>query len=98
MYSMDNLLHLLHSDGADELWLLVGQPPLIVLDGEPQPIDGPALTADDTEQILHSITDTRQRREIRDHGKVEFIYNFRDRASFVVCAKMDHGNLEIYVH
>src|ERR1041384_4305442 len=31
MYSMDNLLRLLHSDGADELRLHVGTPPVIVL-------------------------------------------------------------------
>jgi twitching motility protein PilT len=95
---MDTLLQLLHSDGADKLWLLVGQPPVIVLDGEPQPIDGPALTANDTERLLHNITDTRQRRDLRDHGRVEFIYNFRDRAKFVICAKMDHGNVQIYAH
>ena len=97
-YSIDALLQLLHSDGADELRLLVGQPPLIVLDGEPQAIDGPALVADDAEQLLHGVTDTRQRRDLRDHGRIEFIYNFRDRASFVICAKIDHGNVQIYAH
>jgi Tfp pilus assembly pilus retraction ATPase PilT len=62
MYSMDDLLHLVHSDGADELKLHVGQPPVIVIDGEQQPIEGPAITAENAEQLLRSITDTRQRR------------------------------------
>jgi len=34
MYSMDDLLHLVHSDGADRLMLHIGRPPVIVLDGE----------------------------------------------------------------
>ena len=52
MYSMDNLLHLLHSDGADELRLRVGEPPVIVLEGEQQPLEGPAITTEDAEQLL----------------------------------------------
>jgi hypothetical protein len=48
---MDNLLHLLLSDGADELRLHVGQPPVVVLDGKEEPLEGPAITTEDAEQL-----------------------------------------------
>lgn len=65
MYSMDDLLYLVHSDGADGLRLEVGQPPVIIIDGEDQQIEGPPMTVEDAERLLQSITDTRQRRELR---------------------------------
>ena len=95
---MDDLLHLVHSDGADRLRLQVGQPPVIVIDGEDQQIEGPAITVDDAERLLRSITDTRQRRDLREHGWVEFIYRFRGRASFVVRAKMEDENVSMDIH
>src|SRR6478609_69481 len=93
MYSMDDLLHLVHSDGADGLRLRVGQPPLVVLDGEEQQIEGPAITAEKAEQLLQSISDTRQRRDLREHGVVEFIYRFRGRVNFVVRARIKDENV-----
>ena len=98
MYSMDDLLHVVHSDGADGLKLHVGQPPVVVIDGEQQPIEGPAITTQDAEQLLQSITDTRQRRELRENGVVEFIYKSRGRASFVVHAKMEDENVGMDIH
>ena len=95
---MDNLLHFLHSDGADQLRLHVGQPPVIVLDGEQQPLEGPAITTEDAEHLLQSITNTRHRRELREHGVVEFIYRFRGRANFVVRAKMEDENVGMDIH
>ena len=95
---MDNLFHLVHSDGADELRLRVGQPPVIVLDGEQQPLEGPAITTEDAEHLLQSITNTRQRRDLREHGIVEFIYRFRDCASFVVRARIEDENVGMDIH
>jgi len=95
---MDDLLHLLHSDGADALRLHVGQPPVIVLEGEPQPLEGPPITTEDVAQLLQSITNTRQRRELREHGVVEFIYRFRSRASFVVRARMEGEQVGLDIH
>ena len=95
---MDDLLHLVHSDGADELRLHVGQPPVIVLDGEPQPLDGPVIMTEDATQLLRSITNTRQRRGLSEHGVVEFVYRFRGRAEFVVRARMEDENVGMDIH
>jgi Tfp pilus assembly ATPase PilU len=98
MYSMDDLLHLANSDGADSLRLHVGMPPVVVLEGEHHPVEGPAITPEDAEHLLQSIANTRQRRELREHGAVQFIFRFRRSTDFVVCARMEEENVGIDIH
>jgi Tfp pilus assembly ATPase PilU len=98
MYSMDDLFHLVNSDGADELRLQVGAPPVLVLRREPNTIEGPPISAENAENLLQSITNTRQRRELRTHGVVQFIYRFRGRTDFVIYARIEDGNVRIVVH
>jgi len=95
---MDDFLHLLHSDGADELRLHVGQPPVVVMDGQPQKLVRSAITAAEAEQLFQSIADTRQRRELRERGRVEFIYRFRDRACFIILAHMVEDSIQMEIH
>lgn len=95
---MDDLLHLVHSDGAEGLKLQVGQPPIIVMDGEARTVEGPAITVDNAERLLQSITDTRQRRDLRQHGDIRFVYRFRQCADFVVHAKIRDENVFIDIH
>jgi len=98
MYSMDDLLHLVSSDGADELKLHVGAPPVVVLGGEHHTIEGPPITTEDAEQLFQSVADTRQRRELRERGAVQFIYRFRRITDFVVCARMEGENVGMDIH
>jgi len=98
MYSLDDLIHVLHSDGADKLKLQVGQPPILVIDGEDQAIEGPVITVDDAQQLLQSVTDTRQRRELREYGGIEVVYRFRQCASFVVRARLQNDNVYLEIH
>ena len=98
MHSMDDLLHLIHSDGADELQLHVGKPPVIVLDGEGQSVEGPTISAEDLKEYFRSVTNTRQRRELMEQGAVEFIYRFRGRVSFLVQAKIEGENVAMHIH
>jgi len=98
MYSLEDLLQLVASDDADELRLHVGFPPVTVSNGERQTIQGPSLTAEDTEAIWHSVADTRQRRELWEQGTVQFIYRFRSATDFVVSATMQNQNIGIVLH
>jgi len=98
MHSMDNLLHLVHSDGAQGLKLHVGQPPLVVLDGEEQPLDGQAITFEEAELLLLSISTTRQRRDLWERGWVDFIYRFRNRVNFVVHAQVENRSVKMEIH
>jgi len=98
MYSMDDLLHLVHSDGADRLMLHIGRPPVIVLDGEEHEVEGPAIMAEEAEHLFQSIANTRQRRALRQRGFVQFMYRFRNSADFVVLAKMEEEGVRMDIH
>ena len=89
MYSIGDLLHLVNSDGADELRLRVGAPPVVVLGGDEHVVEGPPITAENAEQLLQCLADTRQRRELRERGNVHFIYRFRRSTDFVVEARIE---------
>ena len=78
--------------------LHVGSPPVIVMEGEHHTVEGPPITAENVEQLLQSVADTRQRRELRERGVVEFIYRFRDRANFVVRARMENETVGLDIH
>jgi Tfp pilus assembly pilus retraction ATPase PilT len=93
MYTMDDLLQLVHSDRADGLRLHVGQPPIVVINGAQRPVEGPAITPENAERLLQSVATTRQRRDLRERGWVDFLYRFRDLATFVVLARMEDENV-----
>ena len=95
---MSNLLRRVKTEQADELRLHVGAPPVIVLQGEPHPLEGPVITPEDAEQLLRSVANTRQRRELRARGMVQFIYRFRRSTDFVVCARMEDEHVGIDIH
>lgn len=92
---MDDLLHLVNSDRADGLRLHGGDPPVLILDGTPQALEGSSITSGDAEEFLQSIANTRQRRELRECGKVMFTYRFRRITTFVVCVRLDNGIIRI---
>ncbi len=93
MYSMDDLLQLARAERADELKLHVGSPPVVVVRGEPHTIEGPVITAADAEQFLLSITNTRQRRMIRERGWAQFFYTFRASERFLVLARIEEEHI-----
>ena len=55
-YSMSDLLQLVVSEGAADLHLRVGVPPVIRLHGVLHRVEGPHLKAEDTEELMRSIT------------------------------------------
>ncbi len=96
-YSMHRLLQLLNSDGADSLELRLGSSPVIILQKERFPIEGPALTAFDLEELLHEVADTRQRRVLRETGATHHVYRFRNFTDFIVSARLNEGIVEMEI-
>jgi Tfp pilus assembly ATPase PilU len=98
MYSMDDLLLLVKSDEADALRLRVGRPPVVVLEGKHLLIERPAIPHEDAEQLLRGLASTRQRRELRERGFVQFVYRFRGATDFVVRAWIEDAQVGIDIH
>lgn len=89
---------MLKAEKADELILRVGVSPVIVRHGKPEPTEGSPVTIEEAELLLHSITTTRQRCELRESEVVEFIYTLHKRTPFVVRAVLVNGSIVMHIH
>ena len=61
------------SERADGLSLRAGNPPVVHLHADPHTIEGPAITPENAESLLRSLADTRQVRQLRETGGLEFV-------------------------
>ena len=89
---MNDLLELVVDQGASDLHLQVGQPPTLRLSGGMVPIEGPALTATDTEQLMLSITPDNHQQSVKLNGGADFGFAFLEKARFRVSVLKSKGN------
>jgi twitching motility protein PilT len=91
-YEMNELLELVFEQNASDLHLQVGQPPTLRLSGSMTPIDGPPLTALDTEKLMLSITPDVHIQSTKLNGGADFGFAYMDRARFRVSVLKSKGN------
>ncbi len=89
---MNELLDLVVDQKASDLHLQVGQPPTLRISGSMMPIEGEALTAEDTEQLMLSITPDNQVQNAKLNGGADFGFAFLDKARFRVSVLRAKGN------
>ena len=95
-YQMSDLLQLVVSEGASDLHIRVGVPPVIRVHGILHRIEGPALRPEDTEELMRSITSEEHIQHVRERGGADFGFAFGDAARFRVSvfkAKGDFGQV-----
>ncbi len=68
-YSMSDLLQLVVSEGASDLHIRVGVPPVIRVHGILHRVDGPPLRPEDTEELMRSITSEDHIQQVRENGR-----------------------------
>jgi twitching motility protein PilT len=91
-YEMNDLLDLVVDQNASDLHLQVGQPPTLRLSGSMLPIDGPALTPEDTEKLMQSITPDSHISNVKLNGGTDFGFAFGEKARFRVSVLRSKGN------
>jgi twitching motility protein PilT len=91
-YSMSDLLQLVVSEGAADLHLRVGVPPVIRLHGVLHRVEGPPLKAEDTEELMRSITSEDHIQQCRERGGADFGFAFGELARFRVSVFKEKGN------
>lgn len=91
-YSISDLLHLVVSEGAADLHLRVGVPPVIRLHGILERVEGPPLRPEDTEELMRSITSEDHIQHVRERGGADFGFAFGDLARFRVSIFKEKGN------
>ena len=97
MYHMQDLLKLVAREGAEELRLQPGRPPVMVLQGKARVMDGALVSSGDVAELFRSIATDEQTRELARCGDIHFIFATEHSARFKVSAAMDgeHVNLTI---
>ena len=91
MVEMADLLQFVVDEGASDLHIEVGAPPMIRLHGEMTPLELPALTPADTERLVKAIASEAQLQQIQEVGTSDFGFGFSDLARFRVSAFKQKG-------
>jgi len=94
-YQMSDLLQLMVSEGAADLHVRVGIPPVIRLHGILHRVEGPVLKPEDTEELMRSITSEDHIQQIREKGGADFGFAFGEMARFRVSAFKEKGNFAL---
>ena len=92
---MNDLLNLVVEEGASDLHIEVGVPPVLRLNGSLAPLDTDILTAEDTERLTKSIASDAHIQKIREDGGVDFGFAFEDKARFRVSCFKQKGSMGV---
>jgi twitching motility protein PilT len=83
------------SEGASDLHVRVGVPPVIRVHGILHRVEGPSLTPEDTEELMRSITSEDHIQHVRERGGADFGFAFGELARFRVSVFKEKGNFGI---
>ena len=89
---MSDLLQLVVAEGASDLHIRVGSPPVIRLHGVLHRVEGPGLRPEDTEELMRSITSEDNVQHVRERGGSDFGFAFGELARFRVSVFREKGN------
>ncbi|MGI9427794.1 MAG: type IV pilus twitching motility protein PilT [Bythopirellula sp.] len=92
---IDKLLSAQVKQGASDLHITVGQPPVLRLHGRMQKLRTKVLDAADTMALMKSITPDRCQQEFQESGSTDFGFAFGDQARFRVSVFRQRGNVAI---
>jgi len=92
---MSDLLQLVVTEGAADLHIRVGVPPVIRLHGVLHRVEGPPLRLEDTEELMRSITSEDHIQQVRERGTVDFGFAFGELARFRVSVFKEKGQFAV---
>ena len=93
MYHLEHLLALLTTEKAGELQFRAGSPPMLVSENERHPLQGPPISNEDLMKLLRSLATSRQMRNLREFGVVQFVHALPDRSPFLVHATIENEKI-----
>ena len=90
---MHQLLEAACDFGASDLHLAVGDPPVLRVHGDLQPLDMPVLEPEDTHLLMETICTPAQMESVQNNGGADFGLPFEDRARFRVSVFKQKGRI-----
>ena len=88
---MDRLLQACVTQGASDIHLSVGRPPVLRIDGHLRSLETKVLAPDDTAGLMRSITPDRCQQELQEEGGTDFGFAFGEAARFRVSVFKQKG-------
>ena len=93
--NMDRLLQACVTQGASDLHIVVGRPPVLRIDGSLRSLETKVLEPDDTTALMKSITPDKNQQELQEEGGTDYGFAYGDQARFRVAVFRQKGNLSI---
>ena len=93
--NMDRLLQACVSQGASDLHLVTGRPPVLRIDGSLRSLETKVLGPDDTTALMKSITPDRNQQELQEEGGTDYGFAYGDEARFRVSIFKQKGNISL---
>ncbi len=93
--NMDRLLQACVNQGASDIHLVCGRPPVFRIDGRLRSLETKVLEPDDTVALMKSITPERNQQELQEEGGTDFGFAFGDQARFRVAIFRQKSNLTV---
>ena len=90
---IDKLLEACVKQGASDIHITVGQPPVFRLHGRLRKLETKTLDPDDTVALMKSISPERCQRELQEVGSADFGFAYGDKARFRVSIFKQRGNI-----
>ena len=92
---MDRLLEACVAQGASDLHIVTGRPPVLRIDGSLRSLETKTLEPDDTTALMKSVTPDRNQQELQEEGGTDFGFAYGDVARFRVSVFKQKGNISI---
>jgi len=93
--NMDRLLQACVTQGASDIHLVTGRPPVLRIDGRLRSLETKVLDPDDTVALMKSITPERNQQELQEEGGTDFGFAYGDKARFRVAIFRQRGNVSV---
>jgi twitching motility protein PilT len=90
---IDKLLAACVKQGASDIHIATGQPPVFRLHGRMRKLETKTLEPEDTVALMKSITPERCQRELQENGSTDFGFAFGDMARFRVSVFKQRGHV-----
>jgi len=93
--NMDRLLQACVSQGASDIHLVVGRPPVLRIDGQLRSLETKVLEPDDTVALMKSIAPERNQQELQEEGGTDFGFAYSDKGRFRVSVFRQRGDISV---
>src|SRR4030065_1593704 len=91
--NMDRFLQACVSQGASDIHLVTGRPPVLRIHGRLRSLETKVLEPDDTAALMKSITPDRNQQELQEEGGTDYGFAFGDAARFRVSVFRQKGHV-----